>query len=408
MSRTAVLCLALSVALLPLSVSAVAAPPDTRWDWEAIRPTLDDALLASGCDDRDERVRLARSFLEIGAAIASEIGPSRNPYRTARRIHRAVHSRLLRRYRADADGLDEVLRSGEYNCVSAALIYGLLTRAAGLDARVVETPRHLFVRLVIDRQQIDVETTASDGFDMRRRLSKFRRFALAYKYATAEDLSRRGAAAIYDEFFEVGSVVDVAESVAFLWQNTGLRAVNEGRPVAAAEAFREAFRIHPGLAENPDGFRVSMARAFLQEYDAGRFSGALRIAAIDLDILPGRTSAVDRFLAAARKRIEVELDAGRLDGAEILLRWAARRLGRGAPMERLERDVCPEIASVAVREGAWEVAVRMAERFVDVEPDEIEATRLLEWVRARREGARNPAVDDVCTDRARPDPFAGP
>ena len=80
-------------------------------------------------------------------AIAGKLDSADSSYRRARRLHRLIQKRYLLHYDAEADGIATILLDGRYNCLSATMLYGLAARAAGLDARVLEIPGHLLLRL---------------------------------------------------------------------------------------------------------------------------------------------------------------------------------------------------------------------------------------------------------------------
>jgi hypothetical protein len=71
----------------------------------------------------------------------------------------------LRGYGEDQSRLTELLRTKRYNCVSSALLYIVCARYCGLTVKGVTMPSHIFVQLVVGREEaIDVETTSNSGF----------------------------------------------------------------------------------------------------------------------------------------------------------------------------------------------------------------------------------------------------
>ena len=99
-----------------------------------------------------------------------------------RRMHRhflnADQRAPLAGYDADQSRLSELLRSGIYNCISSALLYLVLAEAAGLSSAGVIMPSHAYVQITLpDGHVADVETTATDGFDVARDQAFFNRQA---------------------------------------------------------------------------------------------------------------------------------------------------------------------------------------------------------------------------------------
>ena len=76
-----------------------------------------------------------------------------------------MHKNLLKSYSFHQSGVDTLLASGHYNCVSSAVLYMLLCKSAGLDVSGVMTRDHAFASVRINGEVIDVETTNPYGFD---------------------------------------------------------------------------------------------------------------------------------------------------------------------------------------------------------------------------------------------------
>jgi hypothetical protein len=76
-----------------------------------------------------------------------------------------IHRRFLKGYTENQTRVDEIFRTGRYNCVSSAALYAVFAVAAGLDVRGVMTRDHAFVTVNTGSELIDVETTNAIGFD---------------------------------------------------------------------------------------------------------------------------------------------------------------------------------------------------------------------------------------------------
>jgi hypothetical protein len=369
-------------------LEASAPPPAPLYGRQDAGRLLDAVLQASGIDDPARRESYRKTFEAKLNELAPRMGRKGSPYHRARKLHDELHANLLLHYAATADGIDAILDRGEYNCVSATLLYGIAARAFGLEMQVVETPRHIFLRLDTDGREVDIESTSPTGFDFTGDLERFRRYATAYRYAAGDEMERRGPYERFERFDGVSEPVSLERATGFLWHNTAERALARGDAVKAAESFLAEYRTNPELATRLDGFSTSLARAFRIEYEDGRFDNAYRIAEMELKIFPTRTTTRDRLLAAASKRIESACEADDPARAERILDGAADVLRIPSDLSRLEREVCPLIAAAAVRLGDWPRANHMASRYIGSEPDAVEGARFLSWVEGRRtEGA---------------------
>ncbi|MBZ5637186.1 MAG: hypothetical protein LAO51_00365 [Acidobacteriia bacterium] len=382
----AVLACAGALRAMPFPDAPSSAVPDPSALDRAFRQMLD----ASAIVEAEDRNRVERALDAVVRRVDRSVAGTRSPRRRARRMHRALHDTLFLRYDARADGIDSPLDRGRYNCVSAVLLEGLVASRLGFEARVVESPTHLSLRLLAGGETVDVDSVSPEGFDTHRDLRAFERLLLAYKLATPGEIRRRGLDTLFDEFNEVTGTVDLASAVAYLWHNAGERAVEEGRGLEAARCFLEAHRTHPGLGARDDSLPSLLARAFRIEYDAGRFEAANRVAIVENAILPGRTGARDRLLASAIQRIEAAAERGETALAEILLRDTDAVSTFPEDRVKLEREACPQIVAASLREGDWIRARRMIAVYLGAGGDPEEAAALSAWADRRQAGPAPP------------------
>lgn len=342
-----------------------------------------EAIRASGVDDPSEVERYGGLLADTLDRLVAEAGERGTAYGRARRLHRAMHRDLLVRYRLSAEGIPALLDNGDYNCVSASFVYALAAERLGFEALIVESGRHIFVRLLRDGRSIDVESVSPDGFDFSGDLRRFRRFVLAYKFATTEEMETLGPEALLARFSHFAPPVSLERALAFLWHNTGTQALARGDVVRAARCFQQKYRRHPMLAAREEITASPLAHAFRIAYEAGRFTEALDVAAVDVSVFPTLTSPRDRLLGAALKLIQRSCDDRQPSEAEEVLDRVALLLGPGPDLFRFQREVCPEIAAAAVRAGDRRLARRAAALFSSSQVDPVESARLTSWVEER-------------------------
>ncbi|MDR2149569.1 MAG: hypothetical protein LBO67_01850 [Spirochaetaceae bacterium] len=80
-----------------------------------------------------------------------------------------LYKTILRSYSERQTKIETALRTGDYNCVSSAVLYSIFAHAAGLDVRAAITQDHAFVTLNVGTAEnpklIDIETTNKYGFN---------------------------------------------------------------------------------------------------------------------------------------------------------------------------------------------------------------------------------------------------
>ncbi len=97
----------------------------------------------------------------------------------ARLLLEWMHENLLTRYSRNQTGLDELMASGQYNCVSSAVFYMILLKSRALPVHGVLTRDHAFCRIPSFRDNargLDVETTTPYGVDPGKRQKAMEHF----------------------------------------------------------------------------------------------------------------------------------------------------------------------------------------------------------------------------------------
>ena len=67
-------------------------------------------------------------------------------------------------YAEDQSRLLGIFETGEYNCISSALLYAVIMREFGVPTQGVLLPSHAFIEIKTQRGKVDVETTSPEGF----------------------------------------------------------------------------------------------------------------------------------------------------------------------------------------------------------------------------------------------------
>lgn len=127
---------------------------------------LDASLLASGVRDEAEftlaRRRLNALWLEVGEPLIAKLSPADQEKAIFSATHRLI---LTGKYKAECTEVQRTLVSGDYNCVTATILYLELCRRHGLAGTAVAVPGHVYCRL--QRTGDDIQTTCKEWFDVR-------------------------------------------------------------------------------------------------------------------------------------------------------------------------------------------------------------------------------------------------
>ena len=177
----------LSLATILLTVSLGAAPPssgdvepsDATATWPPIEalattdrertllraesldwPLLETGLIACGIQGQMELQRFRRIYDERRREMRLP-SPQCGEEQAAARILEELHRTLLTgEYRAECSDLCATLSTGDYNCVTATLLYLCMAADAGREAVAVSAPGHVYNRHYQDDLAIDVQSTS--------------------------------------------------------------------------------------------------------------------------------------------------------------------------------------------------------------------------------------------------------
>lgn len=104
-----------------------------------------------------------------------------------------MHRELLTQYVEEQTGIHVLLTTGEFNCVSSAVLYMILVRARNTGIYGVVTPDHVFCRIPNENGGVDVETTIPFGYDPGTRKDAIETFVgrTGFVYVPPGNYSRR-------------------------------------------------------------------------------------------------------------------------------------------------------------------------------------------------------------------------
>jgi tetratricopeptide (TPR) repeat protein len=127
---------------------------------------LDAALVASGVPDVD----LAATKRRVRDALAPAIARAKERSGAARgkALLGALHESVFRKYAQSATDVAAVVTTGEYNCLSSALLYVIAAEGLLDQPRGMVSKRHAFARVSVAGKNVDVETTSPNGFGADR------------------------------------------------------------------------------------------------------------------------------------------------------------------------------------------------------------------------------------------------
>lgn len=129
---------------------------------------IDAAFIASGLPDEDALGAYRQKYSSLLAGARRLAGREETDYARAKAAFDYLHSKLLRTYGLHSVDMIGVFARGEYNCVSATVLFNAILEDLNLQSWGVLVPSHAYSIVRVEGRDVEVETTSPRGFDPAR------------------------------------------------------------------------------------------------------------------------------------------------------------------------------------------------------------------------------------------------
>jgi len=178
---------------------------------------IEAAFILSGVTHPDSLQHYLNWYDQLLAKLKSFSYDFNDPVGSARTVFMYLHSEWLKTYALESTTLADIVRSKEYNCVAATILYNIICEDFGWSCEAFETPTHVYTIFKNIRQNLLVENTSSMGFDIMRNLKSYSKY-LAQYYPKSEVL-RIGLDKLYYHENSNGRVITNTELLGLLAYN---------------------------------------------------------------------------------------------------------------------------------------------------------------------------------------------
>ena len=125
---------------------------------------LEASLIASGLDDPDQRRAWQKRWQQHTERIRHAMTEQSDAAEPGNVLLGLLHTTVLGgEYDAGCTEVHQSLKTGDFNCVTATVLFVCLCRENGLQVQVVSAPGHVYCRMATD-PPVDVQTTAPNGY----------------------------------------------------------------------------------------------------------------------------------------------------------------------------------------------------------------------------------------------------
>ena len=178
---------------------------------------IEAAFILSGVTDPDSMPRYLDWYDQLLGKIRSFSFDYGDPVGSARTVFMYLHSEWLKTYALESTTLADIVRTREYNCVAATILYNLICDDLGWSTEAFETPTHVYTIFSNFSERLLVENTSPMGFDIMKNLQAYSKY-LAQFYPEKEVL-RIGLDKLYYYENSQGRVITNTELLGLLAYN---------------------------------------------------------------------------------------------------------------------------------------------------------------------------------------------
>jgi hypothetical protein len=225
--------------------------------FQAIKPTISQAEI------NDHKNRIADFCSEF-----HKLDLSKNRLKQLKIIFEKTHSVFLKRYREQIF-FPSVFENGEYNCVTASMLYVLILEELKLPYAILEEPNHVYVVVYPDEDYIIFETTSPVFSEQQIPLKQRKQVVdngLKYKMITQEEVLEIGLNRAYEEIMQTSKRVNLSQLISFQYQN---KLVYEKCESNLSRCLQTGYRCL-SFSENQE-LKENMSKIAIQQFVSGQF-----------------------------------------------------------------------------------------------------------------------------------------
>jgi tetratricopeptide (TPR) repeat protein len=141
---------------------------------------IDAALIASGLPDEDALSLYRKKYKSLLSGARRIANREDTDYARARSVFEYLHKKTLETYGLHSVDMVGVFSRGDYNCVSATILYNALLGDMSIESWGVLVPSHAYSIVQVDGRAVEVETTSPRGFDPARTDEAYRQLLKQY------------------------------------------------------------------------------------------------------------------------------------------------------------------------------------------------------------------------------------
>ncbi len=223
---------------------------------------LEASVVASRITNADVREEVTQRMTAAVTCLRDRLAETAETHERAAIIHAYLHDHLFTgQYRLSASDLGTVFESGDFNCVSATLLYCHLCTELNVECQLVAWRDHVACRVIGSRSTVAVETTCPDWF--------------APRAAIATDVSAIRSTPGFAKRQGSRRIVSEPQLLALIDYNRSVELLQAKQHLAAMRASHRALQFDPKSSASWSNFLAAVNNLALAQCRQGDHRSAL-------------------------------------------------------------------------------------------------------------------------------------
>jgi len=201
-------------------------------------------------------------------------------------IYKRVHEDMLKKYENNVI-FNEILYSGEYNCVSATALYSEILDKTGIKYKILEQPDHVYIIVDPDNTSILMESTNPQKgviiYDERFK-KDYVKYLYSNKLIAKDEYINKSMDELFNEYMYSDAEIDKYELAGLHYYNRGSFFMEKEEFNDAAACYEKAYFLYPGSKTIAFLYYMALSNVLNNEAAGNDFHGKTLAKYVNINI----------------------------------------------------------------------------------------------------------------------------
>jgi tetratricopeptide (TPR) repeat protein len=204
-------------------------------------------LASAATMNESTAISCEQAFRTFLADLGQKAPPSKSPQKRIKTIYRQTHNHFFKQYELNT-AFPDIFNNGNFNCVTASALYGIMLQSSNIPFVVHETPVHVYLVAYPEKESIKIESTdpllGYLNFDQR-----FKKQYVDYlhdkKLISEKEFSTISTDNLFNKYYFTDRVVMLKELLGIQYINNAIGFFNERKLEKGYHEMEKAYLFYP-------------------------------------------------------------------------------------------------------------------------------------------------------------------